>query len=295
DLSHRMSSEPSELECAICFESITASTILPCSCKVPYCETCWDKALARSFLDCGRSRCPTCRSAVRVDFDAETLSLVFSKESDDGVTGEAPANMEEALRIQAAHNEAINRLVAQAIPAQIRLLSNFGTQHESLRTFAENPQEQLSKLSASTLKQHITALGGSAEGCLEKSDLVQRVQEAAGSQQVLAGYWAACSGESPACVCRSSLKRVTGLDRARHFCQRRVPDHPPGSRVFEEMLARITRNGRTSVICDLCEEVVMLGSGVWTCENSDSTILHATQYDVCEKCFVRHALGKEED
>ena len=32
-------------------------------------------------------------------------------------------------------------------------------------------------------------------------------------------------------------------------------------------------------------------TAIWTCENGETTILHATAYDVCERCFVRNVCG----
>merc|ERR1711971_1103936 len=34
-----------EMECTICMEVISEETILPCQCKLHYCQFCWDKAL----------------------------------------------------------------------------------------------------------------------------------------------------------------------------------------------------------------------------------------------------------
>uniref|UniRef100_A0A7S1WQY9 RING-type domain-containing protein n=1 Tax=Alexandrium catenella TaxID=2925 RepID=A0A7S1WQY9_ALECA len=98
--------------CAICFEGLGQGIELPCSCKVDYCLQCWDKALAKSFNACAKPRCPTCRSPVRVDFDAQTGNLIFTAESDD----------EDADQTR----RRISELMA---PIQVRRLEDFGAIH----------------------------------------------------------------------------------------------------------------------------------------------------------------------
>ena len=76
-------------ECAICLELVPDDEIvtLPCECRVSIHLKCWDLALAEGFKTCGQSRCPTCRSLVRVDFDPDARagrgSLVFSRGIDE--------------------------------------------------------------------------------------------------------------------------------------------------------------------------------------------------------------------
>eukprot|EP00913_Durusdinium_trenchii_P033111 g31001.t1 len=55
---------------------------LPCSCKVPYCQRCWDRTLATSLSNVGLPRCPSCREVIRVDYDASEGRLVFSRVAD---------------------------------------------------------------------------------------------------------------------------------------------------------------------------------------------------------------------
>lgn len=69
--------EDSDAICAICFEHGTFVS-LPCNCKINYCSQCWDRALAASVTTRGRAQCPSCRSAFKVDFNAESGNLVFS-------------------------------------------------------------------------------------------------------------------------------------------------------------------------------------------------------------------------
>ncbi|CAK0857852.1 unnamed protein product [Prorocentrum cordatum] len=85
-----------DLECTICFEELSnvgGAIPLPCDCKVTYCSSCWDfdRALAASMSVTGRGSCPSCRSAMRVSFDADSGKLSFSRavpdESQDGTIG----------------------------------------------------------------------------------------------------------------------------------------------------------------------------------------------------------------
>lgn len=290
------------LECAICFEPISDLTALPCSCKVSYCPRCWDRALAQSFNACGQGRCPTCRGPVRVDYDAERGQLHFSRETEDLTYGHEEeclasgsqagagdgssqgrvSHLGKAKQIREARQKAICRLTEQALPAQVRILERYGSAHPELRSM----EETLRGLCVSELKNHIKTLGGSAAGCLEKEELVTRLKEVAGGGAALVAYWASCSGTAPTCVCGSSLEHVGGRDRARRFYGKTFSGAD-----LERILDRVAT---TSVICDLCEESVAISSSVWTCESGDSTILHATAYDVCDACFARHACGGSE-
>mmetsp|Transcript_68017 Transcript_68017/g.127022 ORF Transcript_68017/g.127022 Transcript_68017/m.127022 type:complete len:225 (-) Transcript_68017:202-876(-) len=89
------------MECVICLEPTHQSVGLPCNCTAAYCLGCWEHALAQSLLSCGQARCPTCRAAVRVDFDAETGNLVYSRESDEapGIPDEAIAHSHDVLAL----------------------------------------------------------------------------------------------------------------------------------------------------------------------------------------------------
>merc|ERR1712072_731439 len=101
----------------------------------------------------------------------------------------------------------------------------------------------------------------------------------------LCAQWASEKCTAPKCVCRSSLQRVDGLQRAILLRQQL------GLRdaLSEEELEQWILSG-DFIICDCCEKRVPLSkdSFVWTCENRNCTILHATSYDICEKCFVQH-------
>mmetsp|Transcript_102657 Transcript_102657/g.203796 ORF Transcript_102657/g.203796 Transcript_102657/m.203796 type:complete len:261 (-) Transcript_102657:11-793(-) len=100
------------VQCAICFEAAGPGVNLPCRCQVSYCHLCWETALARSFNACAKVRCPTCRSVVRVDFDAQTGQLLFSEGDDNEDVDLVRRRISEQLR-----------------PVQVRLLREFGEAH----------------------------------------------------------------------------------------------------------------------------------------------------------------------
>lgn len=95
--------------CAICFER-RPFVNLPCSCKVNYCASCWDRALAVSVTTRGKAQCPSCRSGFHVDFNQDAACLVFSK-------------AEKGMTIA----DWRSRLYDKARPVQIKLLKDFGT------------------------------------------------------------------------------------------------------------------------------------------------------------------------
>ena len=99
------------LSCAVCFEDLPAGgvAVLPCVCRIPYCHSCWDRALNTKFDTTGRAECPSCRSSMRADFNVETGQLVFTKLAAAGHTEALDANMRD-------------RLYEQARPRQLRLL-----------------------------------------------------------------------------------------------------------------------------------------------------------------------------
>mmetsp|Transcript_26098 Transcript_26098/g.52729 ORF Transcript_26098/g.52729 Transcript_26098/m.52729 type:complete len:191 (-) Transcript_26098:90-662(-) len=179
------------------------------------------------------------------------------------------------------------------MPVQVRLLQRFGASQPLLGEILRDPQQALGKHSVSDLKRRLAALGGSAVGCAEKADLISQLQSAAGGAAAgLAACWAAGEAAAPECVCGGALTRVDGRGRTRRYLKSMRPDLAEGSATFEAMLEDMTSQGRSGVICDLCESSQLdPDSGVWTCGRGDDTILHATAYDVCEACFLRHALG----
>lgn len=267
-----------DIECAICFDDVAQQVELPCRCNVSYCHRCWDRAMAQSFNSNGRSRCPTCRSPVRVDFDAERGMLLFSHEHE---------------HLRGDREEITERLAQQASPLQARILREYGEARPMLGHLAEGPVHALAVASVPDLKRHIEALNGTIIGCTERRDLVERLQEAAGTPEVLVAYWAAegeASATQPSCVCGSTLRRVTGRERSLEFARKLDPNIPENTPMFEHLTSRLTRNYTSSgVICDMCDSQVQYTACLWTCENGDSTVLHAMSYDVCDRCFATNA------
>lgn len=263
--------------CAICFEQIKHATVLPCSCRVAYCTQCWDRALAQSLNDVSQPRCPTCRCPVHVDFDADKGHLVFSR-----------GDSETSLR------DLVERLSEQSRPTQLKILMRYGEseEHGKLKELAQSPMEWLQARKTADLKKHITAMGGSDSGCLEKTELIDRLQEVAGGTQALVSHFAVASQAGPKCVCGDFLERLSGKDRAIRSIETHLPGVEQNSSQFQRALLQMaSRKHGYGVICDLCDKPCKLSSNVWTCKNGDHTILHASAYDVCDDCFVRHASG----
>lgn len=307
-----------DMECTICMEPISEETILPCQCKLHYCLSCWDKALANSFSQRGQPTCPSCRTLVRADFDAEKNRLVFSTEAID-MTFAAQRELAEKLRHELEsqkpgaslsaeeihkflleHDEfqmlikaremrqgTIERLRHQASPVQVKLLQHYGKTNPSLLEVHGNAREVLQNSSISELKTFLQEAGIDRNGCLEKSDLVNQLVENSHSSRI-SSLWASQQCSPPKCVCGCSFSLVSGLDRFKMMIPKDDRDSLPDEAIE---LALQQRAGQVLVVCDICESSVTLGrnSRVWTCENRTSSILHATSYDICETCFVQSA------
>jgi len=287
------------LQCAICFDDVEQGIEIPCACNVFYCAQCWDRALAQSFNSTGEARCPTCRVAVCVDFDPERICLLFSR-------APVPAwpepecfgarNWHEARQFkEATKQEAVQKLRQQALPAQIRLLQSHGKRNQELSAIARTPELQLRRMSVLDLKYHLTVVGSSSDGCLDKDDLVRRLLQEANMKRmigrVLGEKLASSTEHDPACVCGSSLVRVSGAERTMRCCDK-MPQLAGSSRdspYYQNAFERLSALQRSVCFCDLCGDSVPTANAVWTCKNGDSTILHATSYDVCDECFMRYA------
>eukprot|EP00928_Gymnodinium_smaydae_P006457 TRINITY_DN1228_c0_g3_i1.p1 TRINITY_DN1228_c0_g3~~TRINITY_DN1228_c0_g3_i1.p1 ORF type:complete len:284 (+),score=35.32 TRINITY_DN1228_c0_g3_i1:153-1004(+) len=94
--------------CAICYEDLPAVS-LPCSCRVHICTFCWDRSLAESAAARGRPECPTCRTPLKVEYDAAAGLLRFEQD---------PQSLEPA--------EWQARLGLEVRSAQVRLLKDCG-------------------------------------------------------------------------------------------------------------------------------------------------------------------------
>lgn len=117
--------------CAICFEE-KPPVKLPCSCRIAYCSSCWDRALASSVSLKGRATCPTCRMHLRIDYDPESRGLVFSKEEDNFVG-----------------NPWKTRVYGKARAVQIRLLQDYGRELSKCK-----PAKSPKAISTSSTERH---------------------------------------------------------------------------------------------------------------------------------------------
>jgi hypothetical protein len=228
-----------------------------------------------------------------VDYDAERLCIVFSR-SDVALSHELEGMGASDARLakESSKTEAVRKLREQALPAQIRLLQNYGKRHPILNEVAQEKEAYLRRMSIQELRGHAAAFGSICEDSLEKDDLVKCLldkNEMIG--RVLGETFVNATDESPACVCGSSLVRVSGPERTMRCCDKMpplagVPRNSPNYRVVYE---RLTATQTSICFCDLCGDSVPTANAVWTCKNGDTTILHATSYDVCDECFMKYA------
>lgn len=317
------------IECAICMEAISEVTTLPCRCKFDYCQPCWDRALANSFSQCGQARCPSCRSLVRVDFDPDKTCLVFSAEtvdmtyaaqrelqqtivrdfeqglSDSELEGRPPSlqTLEEFARshdsfqaiqdLQKMRNDIVTKLRHQAMPALKAALQRHGEDNPHLLAIRKSPREALGKLTDAELEALVEASSVNVEEGSKQSEVVDSLVENATAIE-LCSCWAQQNCPAPKCVCGSFLQRVDAVERFRQS----PAGERLGSHSNDEILCHLRnlqQRNHTIIICDICEESLPITSSVWTCRNRTSTILHATSYDICDRCFVRHVCNESEE
>jgi len=247
---------------------------------------------------------------VHVDFDSEKGCLIFSREEEglpepaeaQALQGAAEERAIRAEKIFARRRETVDRLLKQARPMQVRLLQRHGDENQGLLDIARDPGAHLRSLAASELRGHLASFSAvldpaaalaeaeaaaAAEGAAATGpeELAQQLLETVGRAGAVAASWAVVSQVAPSCVCGSFLRRVSGIDRIRRLCETTFP----GVVRDQETFWLVLTTGSCGVNCDICESAVGATKGVWTCENGDSTILHATAYDVCDDCFVAHA------
>eukprot|EP00747_Dinoflagellata_sp_TGD_P164862 gnl/TRDRNA2_/TRDRNA2_185394_c0_seq1.p1 gnl/TRDRNA2_/TRDRNA2_185394_c0~~gnl/TRDRNA2_/TRDRNA2_185394_c0_seq1.p1 ORF type:complete len:316 (+),score=68.22 gnl/TRDRNA2_/TRDRNA2_185394_c0_seq1:87-1034(+) len=260
---HAAAEDDAELECVICFDDIRSAggaVQLPCDCKVTYCNLCWDRALAASITACNSALCPSCRTPMRVDYDASEGRLAFSRAPTSPDGGDAS---EDGWR---------KRLYEQAKPMQIRLLQEYGRRHQQAIASASDTSDAASVAEAA-------ASSSSDRQTTEGEDRVP-AEKADGEGENLQ------QPEQPRCVCGSRLACVSVRERVFIFISEETPMPPPPSVIRRLMKC-------PPIVCDLCDRRVDAESNVWTCENGRRTVLHAVAYDVCEACFNLHAFGLE--
>jgi len=143
--------------CTICFDN-KPFVSLPCECKLAYCQECWNCALAASVMTRGKAQCPSCRTALSVDFDTATKGLVYSKESE-------------------GTDEWMSRLHSKAKPIQIHLLEDFAVnstgapscvcgswlecvdKDESIHMLTDTPQGTTPDITCNLCDQHAMGTG----------------------------------------------------------------------------------------------------------------------------------------
>jgi len=266
-------------ECIICLEPTHKSVGLPCNCNAAYCLGCWDRALAQSLSSCGQARCPTCRAAVRVDFDADTGNLLFSRDCDDAPgghpdeeeAGEAetvqPFDRREALRRRTL--EARSKLVEQARPAQVRLLRELRNSFrggDCIPCLSGERSADDQPVNWTDTCPRTPSLGDIMRFGNQLADL--------DSVSLLSP-----PPLRPPCVCGGHLERVPHRERARRWLRRL------GYQNLEHVVEMVTTKGVSTCTCDLCGEPVDPSGYVWTCEKANRAILHTNDWDVCDACF----------
>jgi len=247
---------PQQPDCAICFDALARPLQLPCACHVDYCAHCWEACLLQSTKAVGYARCPTCRQAVHLDFDADTLQLVASaraSRAEEVAEGEEP---------QADAREQRERLMRQARPAQVRLLAAFGREHPELRRLARS----------------VATRGGDA--ARSDSSTRQLLHACGGSTAKLASLWADMHGP-PQCMCGGTLHRLAaGEAKAAHRRPSLSLSLNSSNFSFVEEAER----------CDLCEESLPSQAATWTCTANYATVLHTSAYNICDACVAQHVL-----
>jgi len=311
--------EMPEASCAVCFEPVSESARLPCDCAVSYCICCWDRCLAAGLNSAGRARCPTCRTAVRVDFDLAARRVIFSKEQEDddegvddgliediAVAGDArfaPGPRTVHNRPTAArHARVMERLVEQARPAQILFLQQFGEQQPSLRAAASTAIERMhaSEAAMDRVQQEQNAQKAAGSRGVHLFMSLQGLREVARAEWVaaeesMAGVGCAAAHTCrPPCVCGARLIHVSYRERLARYMTMRLPNLAGAPEELERVVEMSLMHDESCYYCDICGGSQADG-GVWTCENGNHTVLHANAYDVCERCFALCCAGMDPD
>eukprot|EP00405_Crypthecodinium_cohnii_P026735 CAMPEP_0206495524 /NCGR_PEP_ID=MMETSP0324_2-20121206/48633_1 /ASSEMBLY_ACC=CAM_ASM_000836 /TAXON_ID=2866 /ORGANISM="Crypthecodinium cohnii, Strain Seligo" /LENGTH=308 /DNA_ID=CAMNT_0053979903 /DNA_START=109 /DNA_END=1035 /DNA_ORIENTATION=- len=301
------------MTCAICMDDITEATVLPCKCRVEYCNDCWDKSLAQSFKSHYQAKCPTCRLAISPDFDAAKGHLVFSlddtppidmdeyrrcvrirEQKPDTPEGQqAEARIQQILQERTSYFTAtVNRLVQQVAPVVCQRLAYFGEENprlqevakgKLLRPFADESLERLRERAKSLSE---AANVDTIQDHAQLEVLLRRL--AGGSNARLASYWASTGGAThpPYCICRSELKRTTGRERS-FMAMEAFGFRRDDQRVLREIERRADADDM-NIVCDVCESHVKFSHFTWTCVGGSDTIMHPSSYDICDDCFIKH-------
>lgn len=321
-----------DTSCAICWEPVEEGVVLPCACAASYCNRCWDRSLAHSLNACGSARCPTCRCPVRVDFEAATGRMIFSRDVGDGDEEEDMEIMEADDRQDASGGsssteepEAEDQAASRDTTVAVQPGDHLGNQEPSARQGPTAAPERPPRARAQRVQR--AARSSRRGGPWDAPAMDRLVQQARPAQQrLLRSYGAAhpelreaavaaaaarssaveaqgerrleelcaaaASRAPPPCVCGGCLGRVTYRERLVRCLRMRMPSVHLGMPEFDRFVDELIARGEPCYFCDVCGESKAAGA-VWTCENGNNTVLHANAYDVCEKCFALYCSGAE--
>lgn len=239
--------------CAICFEH-RPFVSRPCPCRANYCAGCWDHALAASVTARGRAQCPSCRTTLRVDYDARAGGPIFLLESGGGSADAWQAALCQKMR-----------------PAQVHLLNLYG--------MAVAGSVQPSQASAAAR----VAAAGEAGAAGAPAPVTGAATAAASAPPPAEPPTAAAP--APLCVCGAPLERISAVGRMERLLDEKAPGWsarvPDASSLLEHLAST------PLVTCDLCGAIEK--GCVWTCKRGAHTVLHPGGYDICEGCFGRHS------
>lgn len=236
-------------ECAICFDDLDAvggAVSLPCACRVRYCMRCWNHALASACQVKGYPTCPSCRGSMRVDFDVDRERLVFTESSE-----------------KETRDELTKRIRAQSRPFELRLL-------EQYKACTTRRVKATGRVGAVLIHDAADSL------------LTYKLSFADGKFPQVDWFSSTAveNGHAPTCVCSGKLKHMSCRDRVQQFYN---SQGYAGQAL--QMKVDTAMQRRPPIFCDVCDQWLPPHSGVWTCENGTSTILHALSYDVCDSCL----------
>jgi hypothetical protein len=184
--------------------------------------------------------------------------------------------------------QATKKLREQARPAQIKIFQRYGAKQQTLQEITCSPVTYLQGMPVSEVRRLLQA-----SGCCKNAHSIPKDELLAHGMLLPMAVcdFAATNNsiEAPRCVCGSVLEWVSGDERVIRCCEKIAPGIAQDAEQMQRLRERLTGSQESICFCDLCGSSLPLASHVWTCENGDSTILHATSYDVCAECFLNFA------
>jgi len=250
-------------ECPICFEKVDEVVKLPCACKHTFCLPCWDRCLARSQETIGAPRCPTCRQAMRVEFNSKSGRLVFFKVSDSWTQSHFWDRFNESA--DRDDEMAVVEFARQIKPTQVNNLQCWAKSQEYVRNIIEN-----ATLWTRSHQDAMDAVQACSNQTLERHQIISEL------------IWRTSGG--PTCICGGQLKRLDGIQRLKRCRKLACPRSASES---AQLSARLLRNRLSGATCDFCDTEQAVNHAVWTCTSKNRTMFHQQAYDICEECFVK--------